>query len=419
MSGFMVPFDKTNEIPTMTSHRHTLLPPISFHRNALLAALLALAPTLEAVEIASRELARQHYLDSYLTGSPPIGWTGDYARDDPGTTSQGFRDAVIRQVNYFREQAGLVPVTENPEYSRKAQRAALMMSVNDSLNHNPPAAWRAYTAEGKEAAGKSNLALAVTGDGPVAVASYIDDPSTSGFNNSAVGHRKWLLRPRTTRMGTGDTPRNLSPRYPRANALWVVTGETAPQPQRHHSVAWPPVNGYTPYQVVYERWSLNLPGADFRNASVAMWDRAGNPVDLTVISRPAAGGDPENHLVWEPDLAASIYWRPRRTPPTDDEWYRVEISSINGYETDTFAYTVVVFDPATGPAENNLEIEQQGGQVFLRWPTPDPDYWKLYKTTDFVNWNPVDTSGAVYDGFEMRLTYQPDQTNTFFRLLNQ
>lgn len=49
------------------------------------------------------------------------------------------------------------------EFTAKAQKAALMMSVNRQLSHSPDSTWICYSAEGAEAAGKSNLYLGVYG----------------------------------------------------------------------------------------------------------------------------------------------------------------------------------------------------------------------------------------------------------------
>ena len=43
--------------------------------------------------------------------SVPSGWTGSVTACDPGTTSTATEDATISAVNYFREMAGLTPVT--------------------------------------------------------------------------------------------------------------------------------------------------------------------------------------------------------------------------------------------------------------------------------------------------------------------
>jgi hypothetical protein len=99
-------------------------------------------------------------------------------------------------------------------YSGKAQQAALMMSANGQLSHNPPPSWLCYTAEGAQAAGSSNLYLGRFG--PAAITGYVYD---AGSGNYAVGHRRWILYPQTQRMGTGDIPPVGGARS--SNALWV------------------------------------------------------------------------------------------------------------------------------------------------------------------------------------------------------
>jgi hypothetical protein len=280
-------------------------------------------------------------------------WTGSHASCDPGTTSAAFRYAVQQRINYFRAMAG-VPgdVRLADEYSRKAQQAALMMSVNGQLNHSPPPSWQCYTEEGREAAGSSNLYLGV--HGPSAISGYIADP---GGGNYACGHRRWILYPQTKWMGSGDIPSNGS--YWSSNALWVFDEHMwEPRPQtREAYVAWPPP-GYVPYQVVFSRWSFAYAQADFSSATVEM-SRAGQNVPLTV--RPVVNGYGENTLVWEPELSFG-------SAPEVDTAYSVVVRhvGIGGAHYD-FSYQVTVFDP--GPAASGLS---SSGEGFLAPPPEMP-----------------------------------------------
>jgi len=140
-------------------------------------------------------------------------------------------------VNYFRAMAGLPAVSHEAVKNAKSQQAALMMTANGMLNHVPPPSWICYSADGAEAAGKSNLASL---PGPPAVALYMFDP---GGGNTAVGHRRWILYPRQVELGTGSTDN--------ANDLWVI-GTFGSRPATPEIVAWPPV-GFVPYQLVYPR----------------------------------------------------------------------------------------------------------------------------------------------------------------------
>lgn len=269
------------------------------------------------------------------------GWTGQHASCSAGRTSAAFQEAVLLRINYFRAMAG-VPgnVTLSDEYTRKAQKAALMMSVNRDLNHSPPQGWTCYSAEGAEAAGRSNLCLGCYGY--AAIDLYMRDSGVS-----SLGHRRWLLYPQTQEMGTGDIPPAAG--YPSSNALWVITGDYGgPRPEtRQEYVAWPPP-GYVPYQVVHSFWSFSYPGASFGSATVSMSSGGhGIPVDV----KPVATGYGENTLVWEPDASFG-------TPPVADTVYRVSVRNvlINQAWRD-FNYSVTVFDPGS-PANTSFEVER-------------------------------------------------------------
>ena len=148
---------------------------------------------------ASRETSREFYnLVFGASENVPMDWSGSFAGCIPGTNSTTYLEGVIRRVNYFRAMAGIPSsITFSNEYSRKAQLAALIMGANNSLSHFPPMTWSCYTADGYEAAGKSNIAIGNAG--PDAISAYIED---FGGNNAVVGHRRWILYPQTQLMGT-------------------------------------------------------------------------------------------------------------------------------------------------------------------------------------------------------------------------
>ncbi|HSM58595.1 MAG TPA: CAP domain-containing protein [Candidatus Sulfomarinibacteraceae bacterium] len=297
-------------------------------------------PVLE-VEPQSREASRQFFLDVYLPSEgAQAGWSGNHNACDAGGTAQAFRDALLLRLNYFRAMAG-VPALDglNDEYNHKAQQAALMMSANGSLSHTPPAHWRCYTEEGAQAAGSSNLFLGVYG--PAAIDGYVRDP---GGGNYPVGHRRWILYPPTRMMGSGDVPP--ADGYPAANALWVFDADRRPTrpATREPYVAWPPP-GYVPYQVVFPRWSLSYPGADFEQAAVSM-THDGAPLSLAV--RPVVVGYGENTLVWEPQTDFG-------SAPAADVTFTVTVSNVlvDGAPR-SFAYSVVMYDPQAGAAPETL-----------------------------------------------------------------
>lgn len=256
-----------------------------------------------------------------------LAWTGNVSSGNAGTTSQTFKEDVRRRVNYYRALSGLpADIVFNATKSAKCQKAALMMSANNSLSHDPPTSWTFYTADGKEAAGKSNLLMG--NYGPAAVDGYMVDP---GAGNEIVGHRRWLLYQRAREMGTGDIPQNGS--FNAVNSLWVIGDFKSAPPARF--VAWPN-EGYTPAPLVPARWSLSYPGADFSTASVSM-NLNGVNVATTVVSRTDNGyGD--NTLVWQPaSLPVNV---------TDDLPCVVTVSGIKGAGVPASkSYVVRIFNP--------------------------------------------------------------------------
>jgi uncharacterized protein YkwD len=188
--------------------------------------------------------------------SLPIGWLGGSLLGClPGLSSASSNAATLSALNYVRSLAGLAPVTLSPSLSAGAQAAALIMSANGALNHHPTSGWKCYTPAGAAAASKSNLALSYPSikSGQI-IDLYMDDP---GSTNTAVGHRRWVLNPFTTAVGTGSTDT--------ANALTVVgpTSRARPNPRW---VGWPTA-GYFPNAIEPDgRWSLS---SGRRNVSFA------------------------------------------------------------------------------------------------------------------------------------------------------
>jgi uncharacterized protein YkwD len=284
------------------------------------------------VNTANREESRLLFQEEYegTEGVEP-GWTGGHTTCDAGATSEAFQAATLRRINYFRSMAGVPKINGlDPEYNTKAQAAALIMSVNGELNHTPDPVWKCYTEAGYEGASSSNLAM---DDGVDAIQAYMED---YGGGNYFVGHRRWILYPQTQMMGTGDIPS--SQNYPASNALWVFDHDHMWDPHpatREEFVAWPPP-GYVPEPVVFPRWSLTYPGADFSLATVSM-TRSGQEIDVLV--NPLLDGFGDNTLVWEPQVSIS-------TLPTTDTSFQVSVENviIDG-QARSFNYSVIVFYP--------------------------------------------------------------------------
>ncbi|MCG6880051.1 MAG: choice-of-anchor D domain-containing protein [Deltaproteobacteria bacterium] len=320
------------------------------------------------------EESRDFYYSNYI-GSEGVAmnWTGEHSSCNAGTTSQAYKDSLLLELNYFRAMAGVpAEVTFFTEYNTKAQEAALMMSVNGQLSHDPPTFWTCYTANGAEAAGSSNLMMGVPSLNHI-IAGYMED---SGSSNYFVGHRRWALYPQTQMMGTGDVPSD-APYYQwTANALWVFDSHIwEPRPAtREEYVAWPPP-GYVPYQVVYPRWSFAYDDADLSGATVTM-TQDGSPVSVTQETYSPGYG--ENTLVWRPfNMAYDATW------PTEHlATYEVTISNVViSRAPRSFTYSVTVFDPAEPLPRPEIEIRGNGSTIADGDTTPSTTDHTSFGTT--------------------------------------
>ncbi len=275
-------------------------------------------------DTSDREAVVDAYRREFGWSSPVIGWTGDHDNCEPGSSSRRSRLASIRRVNYYRAMAGVPAiVTEDLELTSKAQSAAMMMSAEGTLTHNPSSDFACFTTTGQLAAANSNLYLGRTG--PEAIDGYVEDP---GVGNADVGHRNTILHPPTQKMGIGNI--EASSNGHAANALWVfddhVFDETSLERPRVREgdrfVAWPP-RGHVPNQLVHPRWSFMLAGADFSSAEVSLYRmgyRSAQTVRLDVVARIGTPGHvPLPAIVWEPDLGPRF---------SDDETYLVVVSGV-------------------------------------------------------------------------------------------
>ncbi|MCC6585721.1 MAG: CAP domain-containing protein [Bryobacterales bacterium] len=312
----------------------------------------SLAATGNWYDTANRDQVRQSYLTAIqATANTAIAWTGNQANCIPGDTAQAYKDAVIARVNWFRGMAGVpAGVTLDASLNQQAQQAALIMSANRSLSHTPPSNWNCYTSVGGAAAGKSNLCYLSGYTDVGCITGYMRD---DGGSNYMVGHRRWILYPQTTAMGTGDVAQ--SGTYPYTNALWVIPTTFAARPTtRDTFVAWPP-RGYVPYQFIFPRWSFSYPQANFSQATVTV-KREG--VNLPVTLETQAQGYGENTLVWvvsSPNVG-----------PGNDVRFQVSVNNVQTSQgLQSFQYEAIAMDPSVAGGSTPPPVASAAQAVFL------------------------------------------------------
>lgn len=304
----------------------------------------ALSTTVPLIKTTDRAATLRLYNTYYLASSGvPSGFTGNVAQGKEGMVSAAYQDATLRRINCFRVLAGLPGnLTFDRTLNAKAQKAALMMSANNALDHFPPRTWRLYTPEGAEAAGHSCLSLGSAG--PDAVTSLMAD---DGDNNFFVGHRRWLLFPGQAVMGSGSVDDSAGEGhfpdgagYTRQTCVvWTVGAFRARAYLPGGFVSWPPP-GYVPAPLVFNRWSFSYPDADFSTATVTVL-KNGAPIAVTQETpKPSAAGD--NTVVWTlPGNTVS---------PAADETYKITVNRVGiNRAPRPFTYQVTTCNPDPAP----------------------------------------------------------------------
>jgi uncharacterized protein YkwD len=235
------------------------------------------APTARwsgSIRASRRTAVESAYTKSFASGlTRETGYTGSDSQCRPGTTSAASRAATLRALNFVRSMSGLAPVRFSSTLNARSQRTALMMSANRALNHAPPRGWRCWSGTGAANAGRSNLALSFPSMSSAgAIDLYMREP---GAGNAAVGHRRWLLNPFATTMGSGATDT--------ANAMTVI-GPTAARRPNPAWVSWPTA-GYFPRPLEPNGlWSLSAGNKrmNFSHATVRVL-RNGHAVRTTKL----------------------------------------------------------------------------------------------------------------------------------------
>ncbi len=198
------------------------------------------------------------------------GWTPGPTSCDPGTLSSAAQQSALRVTNLFRFIADQPDVTLSTTYAAKSQQCAVMMKENGTINHYPPTSWKCYTADGAEAASKSNLAYGTSMDATNAVYLFVQDPG----NATTLGHRRWILGNwiGPTAFGTANSTYYYT-------CMWVIGTQSGSKPW----AAWPP-EGEVPSNLVYDSTGWSFQSDSLRPTAVEV--RSGGtlmPVSMTTL----------------------------------------------------------------------------------------------------------------------------------------
>lgn len=273
-------------------------------------------------EFIAREDFYQNYFLTKTRGKGKNGeaietfkWNGSLTGCNAGSIELDIQEKVADRINYFRRNAGVPEVLFDQATNEFCQDAALMMTANRAMEHNPPRTWRCFTDEGAYAAKHSllikdaNTSLAVT---------YIMDDK-----NRTAGNRRWLLYPNGRVYGHGSTD-NVA-------VIWALddSGSTDTSAYMDNPVCWPP-KGHVPQMMLFENWTFSL-YRDLKDAKVEV-KQDGKNIDVKV--EPALRGYGAPTLVFKPTITKTAL------PPKSK--FDVSVTLSNGrkynYTVNTFYY---------------------------------------------------------------------------------
>lgn len=295
-------------------------------------AAMGVEPIGPAVDVDSvtdaRRAAHAAYQNEHARTELEPQWTGNVEACESGTISVEYQQQQVDRINYYRAVAGLEHAVQlDTEMSVEAQAAALIVKTNAAVHHNPSPDAACFSDTGATGSFNSNL-YQRTGDD--ALRGFIEDP---GEANVSVGHRNWLLMPQLRKVGIGEVP-TVESDIDGGYAINFRNGFELEQDAT--PVAWPAA-GWFPEELVDERWSLSIYGADFSDATVSV-SRNGVAVDAPIVFNELRPGVlPASIITFTPEGVGEHF-------DGDDTEYTVVIDNVVSDAGSRIEYTVSTFD---------------------------------------------------------------------------
>ncbi|MDR1824625.1 MAG: hypothetical protein LBR27_04755, partial [Bifidobacteriaceae bacterium] len=252
-----------------------------------------------SIDTTNQTAVANAYINTLVpTMTVPIGWTGNasacllHPYQQPaaaaGAPSAAAQAATFTAINYFREMAGLQPVTENTTASQYAQQLAIMVHANGITGSSFVDTIPCYSSYANSIAGVYTQSYGTAG-----AAGVISLMNADYMGTNMIG-RRWLLHEPLSQVGAGSTSNALA-----VNVAGTGTAQSNPV-VAGAGIAWPSA-GYFPYEIypTSQRWSYSRMQGDFTTASVTV--KKGSTTYATSIINATASHlahDPYRGLVW-------------------------------------------------------------------------------------------------------------------------
>lgn len=226
-----------------------------------------------------------------------------------GELTEITKQSMLKRLNLIRALHGLAAVRYDYVHDDEVMQAALIMSANKKLSHEPPSNWKCYSQVGYAGAGVSNLYIQA--------GTKLDNNHISALQNDLTawlvdlgvvssGHRRWLLSPFLTQVAYGSVAGTVDGQSVRSSALRVSYNETAPGFAAQELIAYP-VGEYP--KEYFDRSAYLSVGllidpvnilvntrVDFSQARISVKARGGQVMTVTEISSNNQRSGLPNHL---------------------------------------------------------------------------------------------------------------------------
>lgn len=194
------------------------------------------------------------------------GWTGNTKNCDAGELPDSTLAKVIKRINYFRDNAGIVEKsTLSMDRVQGCQEAAVMFSQKGLFSNKPtPESYNCYTQSAKEMAA---VGQGVMESNPAQCVTILcsDDKSEELIN------RQSILNPTADYIGFGSAD---------VASVFVFgfKGKLADtQSYATQAVCWPP-SGFCPAMLLFKTWSFSILADSLQNVFVEIKDKQGNKI---------------------------------------------------------------------------------------------------------------------------------------------
>jgi len=199
------------------------------------------AVTIDFPDRTAENICQKFNSDYPERAIPPIMDISNETCDSGNLHGEAINDAV-RRINLYRWFAKLPPAYTTVTYNQGSQEAAMMMYINNEINHSPPTEWTCYTQLGASAAGKSSL-VNYYSTPSLAINTYIKD-----YNHvDTLGNRRWYFNNRLKYLGIGH--------YNTMNVTRIIDYSASPSNIKAYSY---PSESYYPIELLRGVWSLSI-----------------------------------------------------------------------------------------------------------------------------------------------------------------